>query len=177
MDESTAVQVVLGLIFAWVAKAVVKYLNINLTKSQEQSLEWAAKQAALATEQVFRHFLSDKPKEQLNAEKLKHAVKTAKSLAPKATKNLTDADVELVVEAQVAALKRSSVPEYVSIPAPDGTVTYARSILPPRFPPSEATQPPTPIPAPSRVPVLDLRTGEATVGEDPPTKPEKGLRR
>lgn len=143
----------------WVGKWIVRYLrakNIRLTAEQEQGLqnilEWGAKQAVRATEQLFVKNVPNHPRDVVNDHKLQHAIAQTRSLAPRATENLSDEQVRMIVEAQVAEMKRPSQPvltsivplagaeppEFFTIPGPAGTVTYTRSIEPPKFPESPA---------------------------------------
>lgn len=164
MDQATLLALIgvcgtgLTFLLGWVAKWVVRYLreslNIKVTDSQAAMFEWAASQAARSTEQYFRSLVL--PPEQKSQRKLEHAIATTRSLAPAATKNVTDERIAALVEAQVATMRASqpapsavlesssnaisaeAAPEFLSLTANDGTVLYTRSIQPPAFPPPPA---------------------------------------
>jgi hypothetical protein len=182
----TLVGLVLTFLFGWVARWLVKFLRetlkIRVTDSQAKGLEWGAKQAALATEQLFRKIVLNKPKLQVNAQKLQHAVQTTRSLAPAATANLSDEQVKAVVEAQVATMRASvptpsmfpsaAAPEFMTIASSDGAVLYTRSVAPPDFSAASAqARAAAPIPRASHVPEFSPAADEVV------TRPERGLKR
>lgn len=118
-------------VFIWVARSVVRYLSALLKIKVDQSVwtrvDWAARQAALATEKAFSKYLDPKQDaRQRAAEKKAHALSEAKALLAARKVEVGDEPLGTAIEAAVATIPP---PE----PEPGTRVTAGRptSLLPP----------------------------------------------
>jgi len=139
MDPDTVLALIgllgsaLTLILGWVGRAVVKYIvSLKLIRETESVIalvDWAARQAALATEQYAKKVLlpavTKEEAEQNQRAKLAYAKASVTVLAgDAAVQKVGEPKVETMIEAHVAQLKHA--PNVISLPPPRFT-----SSLPP----------------------------------------------
>lgn len=102
----------IAMFFTWLTKRILKLVEdnteIKFTQAQHKQVDMVAQWATSSTQQVFSKAMQDAKKtaDELNKEKLAHAVKVARNnLTPAVSARVTDEQLVQVIEAKISQSK------------------------------------------------------------------------